>query len=170
MSKVSAIDLGSNSFRILIYDCISCEVIGEYNEVVGMADGLRTGLISKKAQNKVIETIRKSVKKLNYKPSEAICVTTATMRLAKNSNEVLKNFEKNTDAKFKIISAKKEARLTLLAVKYALNREEIISPNFILLDIGRGSTEIIVNTHNSFNFGIVALTQKHFKKGLRKGA
>lgn len=172
MNKVTTIDLGSNSFRVLIYDCLNNEIINEYNEVTGMADGLnKTGLISKEAQDRVIKAILESSIKLEYKASEAICVTTAAMRLANNSEEVLKNFEKSTGARFKIIDAKEEARLTLLAVKYALKREKIDSSKFILLDIGGGSVEIIVNNYNnndnfesqSFNFGIVTLTQKYLE-------
>lgn len=172
MKKVTTIDLGSNSFRVLIYDCLNNEIISEYNEVTGMADGLnKTNVISNEAQQRVINAIFESSKKLGYEPKDAICVTTAAMRLAKNSGEVLKNFEKNTGARFKIIDGKEEARLTLLAVKYALKREKIDSSKFILLDIGGGSTEIIVNNvdefiSHSFNFGIVTLTQKYLEYDL----
>ena len=169
MNKVTTIDLGSNSFRVLIYDCLNNEIINEYNEVVGMADGLNeTNLISEAAQERVINAIHQSSIQMKYEPSEAICVTTAAMRLASNNNEVLKTFEKRTGAKFKIIDGKEEARLTLLAVKYALKREKIDSSKFILLDIGGGSTEIIINdgdsySSHSFNFGIVTLTQKYLE-------
>ncbi len=169
MNKVTTIDLGSNSFRVLIYDCLNNEIINEYNEVVGMADGLNeTSTISKEAQERVINAINQSSIQLNYEPSEAICVTTAAMRIATNNSEVLKTFEKRTGAKFNIIDGKEEARLTLLAVKYALKREKINSSKFVLLDIGGGSTEIIVNdgdsyTSHSFNFGIVTLTQKYLE-------
>lgn len=166
MEKVVAIDLGSNSFRVLVYDCLNHKIISEFNQVVGMADGLvDTGIISKEAQERVVEAINYSSEKLNYNPKEAICVTTAAMRMANNSNEVLQYFLRKTGAKFKIIDGNEEARLTLLAVKYALKREKLKSEKFVLLDIGGGSTEIIVNTKNdykahSFNFGIVTLTQK----------
>lgn len=169
MNKVTTIDLGSNSFRVLIYDCLNNEIINEYNEVVGMADGLNeTNLISESAQERVINAINQSSIQMKYEPSKAICVTTAAMRLASNNNEVLKTFEKRTGARFKIIDGKEEARLTLLAVKYALKREKIDSSKFILLDIGGGSTEIIVNdgdsyNSHSFNFGIVTLTQKYLE-------
>jgi exopolyphosphatase/guanosine-5'-triphosphate,3'-diphosphate pyrophosphatase len=167
MNKVTTIDLGSNSFRVLIYDCLNHKIINEYNEVVGMADGLNeTGNISLEAQERVVDAIMRSSKSLEYDPKSAVCVTTAAMRLASNSNEVLKYFEKTTGARFKIIDGKEEARLTLLAVKYALKREKIDSSKFILLDIGGGSTEIILNegdnfNSKSFNFGIVTLTQKY---------
>ncbi len=167
MTQVTTIDLGSNSFRVLIYDCLNNEIINEYNEVVGMADGLnQTGLISLEAQQRVINAINRSAQKLNYDPSKAVCVTTAAMRLAKNSDEVLEFFKKECGVHFNIIDGEEEARLTLLAVRYALKREKIPTSKFILLDIGGGSTEIIINIDDdffshSFNFGIVTLTQKY---------
>lgn len=169
MNKVTTIDLGSNSFRVLIYDCLNNEIIGEYNEVVGMADGLNESkVISKEAQERVVNAINQSSIQLGYEPSEAICVTTAAMRIATNNDKVLKFFEKKTGTKFTIIDGKEEARLTLLAVKYALKREKINSSKFVLLDIGGGSTEIIINdgdsySSHSFNFGIVTLTQKYLE-------
>ncbi|WP_368030070.1 exopolyphosphatase [Arcobacter sp. s6] len=167
--EVVSVDLGSNSFRVLKYDCINHKIISEYNEVVGMADGLvDTGLISKEAQDRVVKAILHSVEIINYNPSKAVCVTTAAMRKASNSKEVLNYLKDKTNIEFEIIDGFEEARLTLLAVQYALKREKIDSKNFILLDIGGGSTEIIVNTNDiyeahSFDFGIVTMTQKYLK-------
>lgn len=167
--EVVSIDLGSNSFRVLKYDCLNHKIIAEYNEVVGMADGLiETGLISKEAQQRVIDAIKRTIEKVNYEPSKAIAVTTAAMRKASNSKEVLAYFKEQTAVNFNIIDGQEEARLTLLAVKYALKRENINSDKFILLDIGGGSTEIIVKTDESyiaksFDFGIVTMTQKYLQ-------
>ena len=165
--EIVTIDLGSNSFRVLKYDCKNHKIISEYNEVVGMADGLvDTGIISKEAMLRVVNAISHSVEVVNYKPADAICVTTAAMRKASNNQEVLKYFKETSGVDFSIIDGNEEARLTLLAVKYALKREKINSEKFVLLDIGGGSTEIIVNTNekyeaHSFDFGIVTMTQKY---------
>lgn len=167
MKEVVSIDLGSNSFRVLKYDCLNHKILGEYQEVVGMADGLvDTGLISDAAMQRVVKAINASIEKLKYDANQAICVTTAAMRMANNATEVLQYFKKECDVNFKIIDGLEEARLTLLAVKYALKREKIDSDKFVLLDIGGGSTEIIINDgkdyiSHSFNFGIVTLTQKN---------
>ncbi|MDK2091090.1 exopolyphosphatase [Aliarcobacter butzleri] len=169
-NQIVTIDLGSNSFRVLKYDYKNHKIISEYNEVVGMADGLVETLnISKDAMIRVINAINKASQDLNFDPKDAVCVTTAAMRKALNNKEVLSFFEEKTGAKFSIIDANEEARLTLLAVKYALKREKINSENFVLLDIGGGSTEIVVNTAQnyeakSFDFGIVTMTQKSIKK------
>ena len=170
MEKIVTMDLGSNSFRVLIYDTLNFKIISEFNEIVGMADGLeKTNKISIAAQNRVIKAINKCSQDMNFDSSKAICITTAAMRKADNSQEVLKNILDKTKANFRIIDGLEEARLTLLAVKYALKREKILSDNFILLDIGGGSTEIIINTKDeyishSFDLGIVTLTQKYYSK------
>lgn len=167
--EIVSVDLGSNSFRVLKYDCKNHKIISEYNEVVGMADGLiDTGLISFEAQQRVVAAILHSVETIKYDPSLAVCVTTAAMRKASNNKEVLQYFKDKTGITFEIIDGNEEARLTLLAVKYALKREKINSSKFILLDIGGGSTEIIVNTNDdysahSFDFGIVTMTQQYLK-------
>ena len=92
--EIVTIDLGSNSFRVLKYDCENHKIISEYNEVVGMADGLvDTGIISKEAMQRVINAISHSSEIVKYNPKDAICVTTAAMRKASNNQEVLKYFE-----------------------------------------------------------------------------
>lgn len=167
MNEIVSIDLGSNSFRVLKYNCKDEKIIAEYNEVVGMADGLvDTGLISNEAMKRVIDAINKSIEIVEYDTKKAVAVTTAAMRKASNNQEVLKYLKEKTGVAFTIIDGEEEARLTLLAVKYALKREKINSSKFILLDIGGGSTEIIVNTNDtyqahSFDFGIVTMTQEY---------
>ena len=169
---VVSIDLGSNSFRVLKYDCKNQKILSEYNEVVGLADGLvNTGLISIEAQERVVNAVLHSIKTLDYNPSTAVCVTTAAMRKAQNKDDVLKYFRNKTSLDFKIIDGDEEARLTLLAIKYALKRDNISSKKFILLDIGGGSTELIINTNDdykakSFDFGIVTMTQTFLEKDL----
>ncbi|RBQ26727.1 MULTISPECIES: exopolyphosphatase [Arcobacteraceae] len=169
MKEIITIDLGSNSFRVLKYDGENHRILDEHHQVVGLADGLiSTGFISKEAQERVVEALKTASQKLNFNIKDAICVTTAAMRKAKNSQEVLDYLKKQTGVEFNIIDSNEEARLTLLAVKYALKREKIESKNFMLLDIGGGSTELVINQDEnffskSFDFGIVTMTQKNIK-------
>ena len=170
---ITAIDLGSNSMRVLMFDCISKKTVGEFEKTVGTADkmGENDGNITPEAQNRIITALNESIQKLNYEPKEAIAVTTQAMRIAKNSDEVLNNISKNTGVCFQIIEGEKEANLTLLAVEYALKRHNLPSQKFIALDIGGGSTElIIVDTQKrvkSFPYGIVVLAQSDDRaKGL----
>ena len=96
-NEVVSIDLGSNSFRVLKYNCINNTIISEYNQVVGTADGLvSTGLISIQAQQRVIEALTKSIEVVDYNPNTAVAVTTAAMRKATNNQEVLKRMLMST--------------------------------------------------------------------------
>lgn len=166
MKEIVSVDLGSNSFRVLKYDGLNHHILDEYQEAVGLADGLsNTGLISNEAQERVLKAIKKSIIKLNYDPNNAVCVTTAAMRMANNSKDVLKRFKKEAGLAFRIIDGEEEAQLTLLAIRHALKREKKDCDYFVLIDIGGGSTELIINNgenyqSKSFNLGIVTLAQK----------
>ena len=162
---IFSIDLGSNSFRVLEYDCATHTILNQFETVVGTADGLtKTGKISNEALQRIINAITLAKEKFNFDPTQVQAVTTAAMRNATNSQEILNSIQSQTGVHFKIIQGDEEARLTLLAMQYALKREKIDSSRFILVDIGGGSTEIMIsdqgtNTMKSFDLGIITLTQ-----------
>lgn len=165
-------DLGSNSFRVLIYDFTKDEAIGDFETTVGTADGLKqTGNISTEALNRIVKAINQSIEKLQYNPKDAIAVTTSAMRQAKNSSYILQQIQKETGISFTIISGDEEAQLTLLGLQYSLKKERFNSENIILVDIGGGSTEIVfvkdnIPIYQSFEVGIVTLTQSLNKKDI----
>ena len=167
---VTSIDLGSNSFRVLKLDCISRETIAEFETTVGTADGLsKSDDISLEALNRIIIAIKKSIEVVNYNSSDAIAVTTQALRVANNATFILQNIKENTGVSFTIIDGVKEANLTLLAMQHALKRENLKDDDFVLLDIGGGSTELIIyqdkkSDIKSFPFGIVTLSQSENKK------
>ncbi|MBD3841159.1 MAG: exopolyphosphatase [Campylobacterales bacterium] len=169
-SIVTAIDLGSNSFRVLKYDFAQDISLGEFECTVGTADGLaQTGIISNEAVDRIIEAIGQSLQKIEFIPSDAIAVTTSAMRQAKNSLEVIERIFEATGVKFHIIDGTKEARYTLQGLQYALKKRQYDNENFILCDIGGGSTELIFvidqqNYFKSFEIGIVTLTQSNHKE------
>jgi len=161
---ITTMDLGSNSFRVLQYDCKTDQFLGEFDKTVGTADGLKkSGIISKEAQTRVINAINEAKHQLIFDPSKVVAVTTQAMRAANNSEEVIQNIFKETGIKFTIIDGEIEAKLTLLAIKQALKREKIDNKKFVALDIGGGSTELIIVDDEvqvqSFAYGIVTLSQ-----------
>jgi len=162
---VTSIDLGSNSFRVLKFDCVSKKSLGEFETTVGTADGLSvTGGITPEALQRVINAIKKSIEVIDYNPKEAIAVTTQALRIANNSSYILEEIKSQTGIDFTIIDGKEEGRLTLLAMQNALQRENFNGDDFVLVDIGGGSTELIIYQNekskiHSFPFGIVTLSQ-----------
>ena len=161
-----SIDLGSNSIRIIEFDCIKKEPIKEFSRVVKTADGLsNSGEIDIKSAQRVVDAINDSKKEINFN-QKIVAVTTEAFRLANNSNEMLEYIYQHSNIKFEIISGDIEAKYTLLAVE---SRLDIIAPeskNFVLIDIGGGSTEIIFRYQDrvvskSFKIGIVTISQSY---------
>lgn len=162
-----AIDLGSNTLRVLEYDCTAGRQISEYERIVKTADGLaQYGAINSEAIERVISAIREAQEQIDFSSSVVRAVTTEAVRRAVNSDEVLSQIKKETGVNFQIISGEEEARLTLLAVKHRLTTLQHASESFVLIDIGGGSTELIFHYENetvsqSFPVGIVTIAQTH---------
>jgi len=158
--RVLAIDLGSNSLTIVKYDCQSKKELGSFLRNVRTAEKLvDSGIVSNEAVNRIVNAINEAKEQLNFKDATVKAVTTQALRVAKNSKEVIEEIYKKTGIKFEIISPQTEAKLTLIAVK---NRLELlgIKSNFVLVDIGGGSTELSYYIDGkiyskSFDLGIV---------------
>ena len=161
-----AIDLGSNTLRILEYDCKSNKPLNSYEKVVKTADGLAEfGAINDAAIKRIIYAIQEAQKVVNFS-QKITAVTTEAVRRASNAEEVLYQIKKETDVSFKIISADEEARLTLFGVKHRLTKLQYASDSFVLVDIGGGSTELIFHygsetMSKSFPIGIVTIAQTY---------
>jgi len=161
------IDLGSNTLRVLEYDCTRMKQISAYEATVKTADGLaQHGTINNEAINRVISAIKEAQEQIDFSSSKVRAVTTEAVRRAVNSDQVLLQIKKETGVKFEIISGEEEARLTLLAVKHRLSKLQYPSDNFVLVDIGGASTELIFQYENetisrSFPMGIVTIAQTY---------
>lgn len=162
-----AIDLGSNTLRVLAYDCKNDKAIDAYEKVVKTADGLAEfGRINDATVIRVVEAIRTAQKKIDFSSHMVKAVTTEAIRRASNSQDVLSQIKKETGVVFDIISGDAEARLTLLAVQNRLTKLHYASDTFVLVDIGGGSTELIFHygsetISKSFPVGIVTIAQTY---------
>jgi exopolyphosphatase/guanosine-5'-triphosphate,3'-diphosphate pyrophosphatase len=159
-----AIDLGSNTIRMIEYDCDKKEVLNSFEKIVKTADKLvDSGVISDETIDRIVKAIEEAKEKLNF--TDVVAVTTEALRQAKNKDEVLKIVKEKTGVEFKIISADEEAYYTTIAT------EEVIAKryrykNMFLVDIGGGSTELILKNKKeliseSFQIGIVTISQKY---------
>jgi exopolyphosphatase/guanosine-5'-triphosphate,3'-diphosphate pyrophosphatase len=157
-----AIDLGSNTIRIVEYDCTSKKAVNSYEKIVRTAENLvNTNKISDEAVDRIIEAINEAKQKINFE--NVVAFATEAMRQAKNSKEVIEKIKNETKIEFKIIKPEEEAYFTTLAV------EDILNVNYktmFLVDIGGGSTELIIKNRKellseSFKIGIVTVSQKY---------
>lgn len=159
-----AIDLGSNTLRLIEYNGISWGK--SFEKIVRTAEGLnQTNKIGSFALERIISALNEAKKCIDFTEHEIVAITTAAMRMARNSEKVLEEITQQTGINFRIIDGDKEAMLTLMAVQNRLHLLQIPSDNFVLVDIGGGSTEVVVVSKNttaskSFPLGIVTLSEK----------
>ncbi|MDQ1325767.1 MAG: exopolyphosphatase / guanosine-5-triphosphate,3-diphosphate pyrophosphatase [Campylobacterota bacterium] len=162
-----AVDLGSNTLRVVQFDCKSQKCTAEYEKIVKTADGLaQYGSISDEAVGRVIDAINEVKAKIDFGRDKIRAVTTQAVRSAANSEAVIAKIKEYTGVEFEIISGEEEAALTLLAVKKRLDSLQHVSKSFVLVDIGGGSTELIFHYSDkvvakSFPVGIVTIAQSY---------
>ncbi len=165
MSCVVAIDLGSNSLQIVQYDCALEEVQKSFLATVRTAEGLiETKKISKEAIERIIEAINRAKKEIDFQNCQVKAVTTQALRVALNQKDVLRVIKSQTGVDFEVISSQKEGELTLKAVQNRLQKLGI-NQDFVLVDIGGGSTELSFFIDGkiyskSFELGIVTTANK----------
>jgi exopolyphosphatase/guanosine-5'-triphosphate,3'-diphosphate pyrophosphatase len=162
-----AIDLGSNTLRVLAYDCKTAKQLFAYEKIVKTADGLAEfGTINKGAIERIVSAIKEAQEQIDFSSQPIRAVTTEAVRRASNSDAVLNQIKKETGITFEIISGEEEAALTLSAVKHRLTKLHYASDTFVLVDIGGGSTELIFHygdetVSKSFPIGIVTIAQTY---------
>ena len=159
-----AIDLGSNTIRMIEYDCKTKKILNTYEKIVKTADKLvDTNLISDESIIKIIDAINEAKQIMKFDEIKAIA--TEALRQANNSDEVLDKIKHATGVEFEIITSDIEALYTTIGVEDVLSKIKDYKTMF-LVDIGGGSTELIVKNKKeliseSFKIGIVTISQKY---------
>lgn len=171
-SLYAAIDLGSNSFHMIIAREThgQFQVIDKHKEMVRLRTGLdKEGNLTDKAFQRGIECLERFGQRLKGIPNKNIrAVGTNTLRNAKNSTKFLKQAKQALGHSIKIISGQEEARLIYLGVSHGLPASD---EQRLVMDIGGGSTEYIIGQHTenshltSTEMGCISVTQAFFSKG-----
>lgn len=160
-----AIDLGSNSFRCIEYDCNTKMFGRSFERIVKTADKMhQSGRISEGAVIRIVEALKEADAAIGLRNTAVRAVTTQAMRMASNSKQVLQRIREESGIAFTIISSDDEAYYTLLAVDARLKALQIENSHFVLIDVGGGSSEIIFCKEGrmesrSFPIGIVTTAQ-----------
>jgi exopolyphosphatase/guanosine-5'-triphosphate,3'-diphosphate pyrophosphatase len=161
-----SIDLGSNTFRCIEYDCTTKTFKKDFEKIVKTADGMHeSGRIDEKALKRILSAIHDANLLYDFKKHTVKAVTTAAMRMAENSAQALRQIKEEGGLEFEIIDADQEAAFTLKAVDHRLKRLALEGESYVLVDIGGGSTEVIfvygeVVQSQSFPLGIVGVAQQ----------
>lgn len=167
----AAVDLGSNSFHMVIVRVVagSVHIIGKVKQKVRLAAGLDKNMVldqpSLERGWSCLETFAERLQDIPL--SNIKIVGTATLRLAANADVFIKKAEKILKHKLNVIDGEEEARQIYLGVAYTSANQG----NSLVIDIGGASTEVIVGNDMtpihlvSLNMGCVTFKERFFADG-----
>lgn len=164
----TAIDIGSNSFRILIgsFDG-SISVIKKDLITVRLAEGMTSScLITNDAISRAIKAFllfQSYIKE--YKVEKIRVCGTEAVRRAKNNSELRVHCHHILGSSLEVIDGAEEAFLTQKGIFHAMKPS--LEKNSLIVDVGGGSTECIFSDPyqlpaTSFPIGALTFTEKYF--------
>lgn len=173
---VAAVDLGSNSFRMLVAQVVKTpsgtqlRPIDTLRESVRLAAGLTDSkLLGNDAYQRGIAAIRRFGERIRgFDPSKVRAVATNTLRVAKNASSFIRDAEEALGFPIEIIAGVEEARLIYIG---AAHEVPAVQGNRLVVDIGGGSTELIIGRGyepklmESLYIGCVSHSLRFFPKG-----
>lgn len=168
----AAIDLGSNSFHMLIVRLNEdqIDIIDREKDMVQIARGLqKDGSLSADAKERAIASLTRFAERLRDIPSAQIrAVGTKALRAARDTKEFLKQAEAALGVPIQIISGYEEARLVYSGFSHSVSNDH---SRRLVIDIGGGSTEFIVGVDyepalmESLGMGCVTFSENFFFDG-----
>lgn len=150
MRRIAIIDLGTNTFSLLIADVLPQNIFtvvfkSRISVLLG-ADTINLGYISLPAIRRAVNAIISFKKEIDaYSVQEIRAVATSAIRTAANKDDLLNAVMDATNIKVEVITGNKEAELIYLANASAI---ELTLNASLIMDIGGGSTEFIIGNKN----------------------
>lgn len=174
--RVAAIDCGTNTIKLLVADLDpgsagtpEVEVVREMR-MVRLGEGVdRTGRISDAALGRVLAAVEEYAASIDEHgvPTERVrfCATSAA-RDAENADAFADGVAERLGVRPEVLSGEEEARLSYAGATRSLAAG--LEAPYLVLDIGGGSTELILGTAegevleaHSLDIGSVRLTERH---------
>ena len=170
---LAAIDLGSNSFHMVVARNVlgQLRTIDRLRETVRLADGLdERGGLSPEARQRALDCLSRFGERIRDFPSHAVrAIATNTVRALRQPQVFLSEAEAALGHGIEVVSGREEARLIYLGVAHAQPPKP--AQRRLVIDIGGGSTECIIGSgfdaieRESLQVGCVASTRRFFGNG-----
>ncbi|MGV9244588.1 Ppx/GppA phosphatase family protein [Streptomyces sp. NPDC003710] len=172
MTRVAAVDCGTNSIRLLVAD--ADPRTGELAEldrrmtIVRLGQGVdRTGRLAPEALERTFAACREYADVIKGYGAERLrFVATSASRDAENRDEFVRGVLDILGVEPEVISGDQEAEFSFTgATKELMGREDLARP-YLVVDIGGGSTEFVVGEDHvraarSVDIGCVRMTERH---------
>jgi len=169
MAVYAAIDIGTNTLRLLIAEAVTPDeftILHEEQEITRLGEGLMpTRLLQDAPRRRSLTVLRRFADLTrSFKAVEVSVAATSAMREARNGQEFVAEIGREAGLALRVIDGGEEARLTLLGVRHGLR---LGLRRVLAIDIGGGSTEFILATGDaiegivSTGLGVVKLTEQY---------
>lgn len=169
MAVYAAIDIGTNTLRLLVAEAVDADhysVLHEEQEIARLGQGLLPDrLLQETAMRRSLAVLGRFAETARrFKPVHIAAVATSAVREANNRDAFVAVVFRESGLRVRVIDGNEEARLTLLGVQQGLG---LGSSRVLAMDIGGGSTEFILATGKaieamvSTGLGVVKLTEAH---------
>jgi exopolyphosphatase / guanosine-5'-triphosphate,3'-diphosphate pyrophosphatase len=166
-NRVAVIDVGTNSARLLVADVAGGRVspVERRSTVTRLGRGVDlSGRLSAEAVEDACAAIGEYVVLLQELDAETIdAIATSAVRDAENGSAFVAELRERFALSPRVLDGEEEARLTYLGA----TSEHVPAESTLVIDIGGGSTELIVGTgaeisfHTSMQAGVVRHTERH---------
>ena len=166
---VAAIDLGSNSFHMIVarIDDGHLQVIDRLKEMVRLGEGLTDNkYLRPEVAERALACLERFGQRLRGMPQDSVrAVGTNTLRQVRPETRFMERAELALGHPIEVISGREEARLVYLGVAHGLAAG---TDRRLVVDIGGGSTELIVGegftaeVRESLHMGCVSMSQRWF--------
>ncbi len=167
MTRVAAIDVGTNSTRLLVADVEENRVqeVVRRLEITRLGEGVDS---TRRLAPEAMARARRSLEEFRLLARElgaerALAVATSAVRDAVNGPAFLAGIERDYGFQTLLVSGDEEALLTFRGVSVG----RAIEPSTAVVDIGGGSTELILGGpegvcfHVSLDLGCVRMTERY---------
>lgn len=169
--KLAVIDLGTNTFHLLIVDLKERDFSVVFKEKTAVKlgkGGISKGLITDDAQERALKALKRFKEVIDVHEVELVSATaTSAIRNAKNGQDLVDLIALQTGIKTRVIDGLQEATFIYNGVKKALD----IGPKpSLIMDIGGGSIEFIIGSRDqifwkrSFEIGGQRLIDRYHKQ------
>lgn len=166
MTRIAVIDLGTNTFNILIADVYGEKFTRIFSEEIPVKlgeGGINAGLITPEAWSRGIKAIQYIQKRITqFNCSKVKAVATSAIRSASNGPDFKLGIKTEIGIDVEVIDGNREAELIYKGVRKAVKLNSVS----LIMDIGGGSVEFIIcdNDHiywkNSYPVGAARLKEK----------
>ena len=165
--KLAAIDIGTNSMRLLICDYINGQIINrkKFVNTTRIGKGVDENGFIREEVLKINLDALKEYYEISKKEGckEIYCIGTSALRDSKNGDDFVKRAKLECNVNVEIISGNEESSLGFLGVLKGVDAD---NNDILVIDIGGGSTEFVFGNINeikfakSENIGALRMTEK----------